>query len=303
MRKGSKFLYCCIIIKTKKPPLYRTGIIMTIAISLKVNDGVVLATDSAASIFARSTDGKTLGVINIYENADKVFNLSKGFPIGAITWGSGSIGNASISTLVKDFRKEVISDIVSDGKFSIEDICNKFSEFIYKRHYLPAFSSWERKPDIGFIIAGYGTGSDYAEEWKFDIINGQLNIPKKLRGEGEIGLAWNGEPEAITRLFLGYGTGLPTVLKECGIEDPKIAEIMAKNRELLTVPMVVPALPIQDAIDLAQFLVETTLKFSRFKPGAQTVGGPIDIAAITKHEGFKWVKRKHYYDTILNPTY
>tara|TARA_Y100000296_G_C4993570_1_gene166619 strand:- start:257 stop:400 length:144 start_codon:yes stop_codon:yes gene_type:complete len=26
----------------------------------------------------------------------------------------------------------------------------------------------------------------------------------------------------------------------------------------------------------------------------------IKEAAITKHEGFKWIQRKHYYDTNLN---
>lgn len=35
-------------------------------------------------------------------------------------------------------------------------------------------------------------------------------------------------------------------------------------------------------------------------PGANTVGGPIELAAITKHEGFKWVTRKHYFDEQLN---
>ena len=28
---------------------------------------------------------------------------------------------------------------------------------------------------------------------------------------------------------------------------------------------------------------------------------PIEIAAITKHEGFKWIMRKHYFDVRLNP--
>ncbi len=60
-------------------------------------------------------------------------------------------------------------------------------------------------------------------------------------------------------------------------------------------------MPIQDAIDFAEFLVHTTAEFTRFKRGAATVGGPIEIAAITKHERFKWVKRKHYYDVALNP--
>ena len=43
---------------------------MTIAISLKVNDGVVLASDSATTILGGDPTGRT-GVINIYENANK----------------------------------------------------------------------------------------------------------------------------------------------------------------------------------------------------------------------------------------
>ena len=61
-----------------------------------------------------------------------------------------------------------------------------------------------------------------------------------------------------------------------------------------------PPMPIQDAIDLAEFLVDLTTRYVRFKPGLPTVGGPIEIAAITKHEGFKWIQRKHYFSTKLN---
>jgi hypothetical protein len=60
-------------------------------------------------------------------------------------------------------------------------------------------------------------------------------------------------------------------------------------------------MPIQDAIDLGRFLVDAAINFSRFLPGPQVVGGPIEIAAITKHEGFKWIERKYYFDDKLNP--
>jgi len=53
-------------------------------------------------------------------------------------------------------------------------------------------------------------------------------------------------------------------------------------------------------VNLAAFLVETTISFSRFSPGATTVDGPVEIATITKHEGFKWIRRKHYYPANLN---
>jgi hypothetical protein len=78
---------------------------VTIAISLKVNDGVVLAADSASTLIEQDEEGRPTDVVNVYDNANKVFNLLKGTPVGAITWGTGSIGPASISTLAKDLRR------------------------------------------------------------------------------------------------------------------------------------------------------------------------------------------------------
>jgi hypothetical protein len=228
--------------------------------------------------------------------------LPKGgqYPIGAITWGSGSIGYSSISTLVKDFRKKLTDEIFHE-KYEVKRIAEKFAEFIYKDHYQPAFSSWEMKPDIGFIITGYDSGKDYAEVWDLEINNGQFNGLKCLRKGEEAGISWSGDPEAITRLYLGYGTMLPQILAESDIDSNQIDRVMSNIKERLMVPLVIPALPIQDAIDLADFLVQMTMQFSKYAPGPTTVGGPIEIAVFTKHEGFKWIKRKHYFNDKLNP--
>jgi len=61
------------------------------------------------------------------------------------------------------------------------------------------------------------------------------------------------------------------------------------------------AMPVVDAINLADFLVDLTKRYFRFLPGADIVGGATDIATVTKHEGFKWIRRKHYYPPELNP--
>lgn len=34
-----------------------------------------------------------------------------------------------------------------------------------------------------------------------------------------------------------------------------------------------------------------------------TVGGPIDVAIISKGDGFIWIKRKHYFKKELNPQF
>ena len=48
-------------------------------------------------------------------------------------------------------------------------------------------------------------------------------------------------------------------------------------------------MPTQDAVEIAMFLAETQKLFARFSAGSNVVGGELDVAAVTKHEGFKWI--------------
>jgi hypothetical protein len=60
----------------------------------------------------------------------------------------------------------------------------------------------------------------------------------------------------------------------------------------------VEAMPIRDAVDLARFLVETTIGFVKFSVARpKTAGGSIAISAITKHEGFQWVQRQNEFSS------
>ena len=69
-------------------------------------------------------------------------------------------------------------------------------------------------------------------------------------------------------------------------------KLQAELIQDLYATLAVPAMPIQDAVDLARFLVETTIGFIRFAVFMpKSVGGAVGIAAITKHEGFRWVQR------------
>lgn len=276
---------------------------MTIAIHMKVNDGVVLATDSASTIMAQDENGN-IGVMNVYNNANKLFNIHKELPIGVITWGAGSIGSTSTSTLIKDFRNIIMNDKekkIDVNNWCIKDICDKFVDFIYTNKYLTAFSSWPQKPDVGFVIAGYSYKEEMAEEWLIQINNGVCNGPILRRPKEATGLSWYGQPEAITRIYKGFGTLLPNIIESSGIvPKDKIDDLMNIISENCETSLTHPAMPIQDAVELAEFLVDLTEKYSKYEPGPQTVGGPIEIASITKHEGFKWVKRKHYFNKDIN---
>lgn len=59
--------------------------------------------------------------------------------------------------------------------------------------------------------------------------------------------------------------------------------------------------------DLAAAMAESLVNLTSFKrkvsPDAETVGGPIDVAVISKGDGFIWIKRKHYFKADLNPQF
>ena len=152
------------------------------------------------------------------------------------------------------------------------------------------------------MVAGYSHGAAMAEEFRIEVDElGQCAAPIPVSTQDTCGLSWHGEPEAITRLIIGYSPLLGKVLGTLGVDAAQIPAALDAIRKATQVTVVYDPMPIQDAIDLAEFLVDLTERFSRYTPGAATVGGPIEIAAITKHEGFKWVKRKHYFHDDLNP--
>lgn len=281
---------------------------MTIAISIKINDGLVLASDSASTVLGQVPSGE-LQVLNVYNNAIKVFNLRKGLPIGAITWGAGSIGQASISTILKDLRERFTGDDrdhldwkLDEETYTVEDVAKRLKQFIFDELYVDAFKDFPQKPGLGFIVAGYAAHAPLADEFQIDVENGVCNGPRLLRKREESGVTWAGEPEALNRLVMGTSTAMTGVLVNYfKVPQAQLVQVMSVIQQSLQVPLVLPAMPLQDAIDLAEFMVDVTIQFSRFKPGPPTVGPPIEIAAISKHEGFRWVKRKYYFGRELNP--
>jgi hypothetical protein len=63
----------------------------------------------------------------------------------------------------------------------------------------------------------------------------------------------------------------------------------------------VGALPKDELAAMAEALVNLTSFKRRVTPEAETVGGPIDVAVVSKGDGFVWIKRKHYFTAELNP--
>ncbi len=285
---------------------------MTVALLLKVNDGLVLAADSASTLTVDMPDGQQ-GVLNTYNNANKIFNLHKKLPVGAMTWGLGNIGPSSIATLAKDARRRFHGESASHGDwrlaedYRIDAVAERVRDFLHGEKYEPhaasAATDGAAPGELGFLVAGYSADADEPTAYVMNVNTGGQPDVIEVLPAGSTGAQWWGQPDAIARILNGTSVAFPQALLNVGaVRDIDDAIQLGSavqpelNAQLIAAPM-----PIQDAIDLAEFLVYSTIQFVRFTPGPPTVGGPIEIATITKHEGFRWVRRKHYFDTRLNP--
>jgi hypothetical protein len=253
-----------------------------------------MAADSAAS-FATG---------QVYDHADKIVNLVKGLPIGVMTCGAGGIGNASVATLLKDLRMRLAGGDSSHEDWKL-DSTNYTLEAVTAR-VQDFFSEKAKEADLkAFLmlrICGYSAGKRLPEVWQVACLDdGKFIEPCCIQKEADFGTRWNGEQEPLNRLIQGVATIPEAAASAIGLTVEQAAETRQKLVPHTFETLIMNAAPIQDAIDLTRFLVETTKGFIRFSiTRPKTVGGAVEIAAITKHEGFKWVQRKHFFHQDLN---
>jgi len=274
---------------------------LTVIVSVKINDGIVMAADSA-STFGPITlpDGTELA--QTYANANKIVNLRKDLPIGAMVTGSGNIGKESIDTLLKDLRQRFSSKdsawTLNPDSYTVEHVSTKLREFLFEEKAKKV----ETPTYMRIRICGYSAGQHLPEIWEV-LINGAICEPAACIQSAEAGgVMWDGEYEPLNRLVLGISGRFRELAIKQGAIASEVDGALSKIFPELSANLYLLAMPIQDAIDLARFLVEVTIGFVKFSVTARKgVGGPIEIAAITKHEGFKWIQRKHFYREKLNP--
>jgi hypothetical protein len=274
---------------------------MTISIGIKVNDGLVIASDSAITLSAGS------GVTNVYMNGNKIVNLHKNLPLAVSFWGLASISGHSTAFWLHELRnrfegksEDHLDWSIDETNYNLVDIANRvgdfFNQLMSEQHVaFPAIAI----SDLGLLISGYSSGKIIPETQVVVLNSGK---PKFQYNPIPSGSGWfsSGQPEAINRILNGYSLNLPQALINLKVDPSEVNAYVQAITNQTNIPLIQDAMPIQDAIDLAEFLADATIKFIKYAPGANTVDGKVEIATITHHEGFKWVRRKLYYPLELN---
>jgi hypothetical protein len=85
-----------------------------------------------------------------------------------------------------------------------------------------------------------------------------------------------------------------------------VAEYESKNLETKQTNYIFPlmdavsSLSKEDLAEMAESLIYLTYLKRRMTNAEESVGGPVDVAIISKGDGFIWIKRKHYFKPDLN---
>lgn len=130
---------------------------------------------------------------------------------------------------------------------------------------------------------------------------------------------YQGQINAKVRAMLdGYSSALLGIVFPSGVQESHLESTRKLNSELASdfqrdmsnyrqerfiqpVVRIVEGLPKSDLAAMAESLVNLTSFRRHVTPDAETVGGPIDVAVISRGDGFVWIKRKHYFQPDLNP--
>ncbi len=111
------------------------------------------------------------------------------------------------------------------------------------------------------------------------------------------------DEERINKLKILFKETINEVNKQFNILDKyteKMLEYQFKEH-FIPIASMVQHLSKSELAEMAEALVNITSLKRRVSIELETVGGPVDVAVISKGDGFVWIKRKHYFDQKYNP--
>lgn len=108
---------------------------------------------------------------------------------------------------------------------------------------------------------------------------------------------------------LGVGDEILKELNEINIRETRIEtfdETTTKYIRETYIQKLLDTVEFMEKRDLAEMvenLVKMTCLKRRITTDEESVGGPVDVAVISKGDGFVWIKRKQYFSAELNPSF
>lgn len=249
---------------------------------------------------------------------EKLFSLEP-LKIGVMTAGIAGLGNRTIKSLISEFKDKnfLFQDKSESNNYTLDGVAGHLLEFI-KPFYLAEHPETNNtyRPGLEFILAGYSQQEQLPSSIKINFPEGETEP-----FSDEFGIMFGGQTKEIQRIIDGtdsdnmdsiiiryaykifeYHKLLTEYLQEKDIDidlpDPNSyseqLNLFSGNWRLEGFSADWGNFSEQNAIDCVHWLVEIMCKAQQFSSALPTVGGEINIAIVTKSNGFRFVSRREY---------
>lgn len=267
---------------------------MSLGIAFKGPEGIVLAADSRVTLNAQieAPDGSQRLLPSSFDNATKLLKVDSQDYVGVVTYGVGAIGQTEPRTahsFIPEFEAELKQDDV--GRLPVEEFAQRLSTFFAEQWDSRMPDGYEG-PDMKFVVGGYDEDAAYGRLFEIGIPNSP--DPREWHeAEGEFGPVWGGQKKWTDRLLQGFDDSVLEVAQQSfGLDGQQVEEFRRTLRGNMNVRIPYQFLPLQDCVDLSIFLIRTTAQLQDFQVAVRGVGGAIDVATITRTDGYTPVQKK-----------
>ena len=253
---------------------------MTLIVSIRTSDGIVIAGDSLSTMRGQiqiqagvhvkcpscgheHDEKANIGGLPIptttLSYAQKIFPFMDKFGVG--TFGAGQLVGKTMYFALRELEQELKNtDKQIDSLTNAADRIGNHVHDLVKKQIPNLNSAPDNASIIGFQVVGYDSGKPRTID---------VSIGKKVRKQNHDGL---GATVSGDRVVVNAIWGLYA-------QDPQHQPTYE-------------AFSLQDAIEYSEFLIRTTADHQKFSRALATVGGDIDVALLTPFDGYRWIKQK-----------
>lgn len=235
-----------------------------------------------------------------YHFAEKICQIDD-LPVCVMISGSGTIGARPLMGMFREFFWALKKHINAESYSIVDDILSPIASLV-----VTAYRSVHGNdgPTTRIIVGGYSSNRAAPEVYRLELPDKEdwaQEIPQSREiFDVNYVLKW-GNDGAIQRLLVGYDDGLLTQAARNDDGARVALRFLEAHANEFKAQLSLDGMPLIDAVHFAEYLGIVAAGFDRFTTGWRTIGGVLDIAAITP-DGVHWAQKKTFtpyaYDTV-----
>ena len=308
---------------------------MTAIVGILNKRGIAIASDSAVTftnaiqeVAIQNKNEKVISVKDkVVNSGDKMLRLKDNQPVAVMIVGNSLLTKLPWDVIVRWYRKQ--ND--SSGFPKLEDYVQQFEVFVDSEIIASHIKNdvvLKENERTFLVFAGYGEDEAYPSIYQYEVtginkskLQWQLSGSANISGEQESNIFTSGQSDIIDAIELGIQNERIGVIRkrfQTLIEDlltqnlldsligkidypairQEVADLIRESgKEHLHQHLeAIKQFDLQKMACLAENLIKATELHRKITFRQEGVGGLIDLAVITREDGFQWLNRKSWYE-------